>query len=156
FLIENQDHFLIGMQGTEADEQTMQEVEQGTPPVSGPTTPNPNRKSGLGRSSSNASAGADSVRRDGKIRRNRSTSSRHSGASTPGSPGVASSPSAGLARSNTVPSKKSPALGSGRFQRHDAEHGAVEPLTQITSEEPTPASEKSPATSSILRAAVGG
>ncbi|CAI4219149.1 unnamed protein product [Parascedosporium putredinis] len=31
FLIENQDHFLIGMQGTAADEKTVQEVQQGTP-----------------------------------------------------------------------------------------------------------------------------
>ncbi|KAF2398636.1 RhoGAP-domain-containing protein, partial [Trichodelitschia bisporula] len=31
FLIENQDHFLIGMQGTEADEKTVQEVESGPP-----------------------------------------------------------------------------------------------------------------------------
>ena len=155
FLIENQDHFLIGMQGTEADEKTKQEVEQGTPPVSGPTTPNPNRKSGLGRSSSNASAGADSVRRDGKIRRNRSTSSRHSrgdGAETPGTPAVAATPTGGLARSNTVPSKKSPAIGAGRFQRYDAEHGSIEPLTQITSEDPTPDFEKSPASSSIVPA----
>ena len=31
FLIENQDHFLIGMQGTAADEKTVQEVESGPP-----------------------------------------------------------------------------------------------------------------------------
>jgi GTPase-activating protein SAC7 len=158
FLIENQDHFLIGMQGTAADDETRQEVEQGTPPVSGPATPNPNRKSGLGRSSSNASAGAESVRRDGKIRRNRSTSSRHSrhetGTTTPGSPALVSTPTGGLTRSNTVPSKKSPALPSGRFQRQDSEpgHHGVEPLTQINSEEQ---SNMSPATSSIVPAAIG-
>ncbi|KAM0572221.1 hypothetical protein ACHAP9_002846 [Verticillium nonalfalfae] len=60
FLIENQDHFLIGMQGTATDEKTKQEIEKGTPPISGPTTPTPNRRSTLGRSASNASAGADS------------------------------------------------------------------------------------------------
>ena len=37
FLIENQDHFLIGMRGTAADEQTKEEVEKG-PSV--PSTPN--------------------------------------------------------------------------------------------------------------------
>lgn len=127
FLIENQDHFLIGMQGTGTDEQTKQEIEKGTPPVSNPTTPNPNRRSGLGRSASNASAGADSVRRDGKLRRNRSTSSRHSrheGNMTPTSPGLIATPTSGLGRSNTVPSKKSPNLQAGRFHKAD-----VSPLT---------------------------
>ncbi|UKZ56571.1 hypothetical protein TrVGV298_010409 [Trichoderma virens] len=112
FLIENQDHFLIGMQGTEADETTMQQVASGPP--NGPRTPNPDRSSGLGRTASNASAGAESVRKDGMIRRNRSVSSRHSrvdGAATPNSPALAATPTGGgLARSNTVPSKKSPAL----------------------------------------------
>ncbi|KAL2752648.1 hypothetical protein ACRALDRAFT_1072529 [Sodiomyces alcalophilus JCM 7366] len=119
FLIENQDHFLIGMQGTGTDEKTKQEIEMGTPPVAGPSTPSQGRRSGLGRSASNASAGAESVRRDGTHRRNRSTSSRHSrhdGATTPNSPGLAVTPTGGLARSNTVPSKKSPNLQAGRFR----------------------------------------
>ncbi|KAF5027874.1 hypothetical protein F66182_15 [Fusarium sp. NRRL 66182] len=137
FLIENQDHFLIGMQGTAADEKTKKEVESGTP--SAPLTPNPTRKTSLGRSASNASAGANSVRRDGKVRRNRSVSSRNSrndGSSTPNSPALTATPTTGgLGRSNTVPSKKSPAIGAGRFQRHDGSSPRspthLEPLTQV-------------------------
>ncbi|KAK7428929.1 GTPase activating protein (GAP) for Rho1p [Neonectria magnoliae] len=141
FLIENQDHFLIGMQGTAADEKTKKEVESG--PASNPITPNPKRNSSLGRSASNASAGANSVRRDGKVRRNRSVSSRNSkteGSSTPNSPALTATPTTGgLARSNTVPSKKSPALVGGRFQRHDGSNphspAHLEPLTQLNSGE---------------------
>ncbi|KAI0168492.1 RhoGAP domain-containing protein [Pestalotiopsis sp. NC0098] len=127
FLIENQDHFLIGMQGTAADESTKQAIEKGTPViVAPPVTPNKNRSTGVVRTASNASAGAESVSRDGQIRRNRSVSSRHSrqsnGASTPGSPALATTPitasgGGGLGRSNTVPSKRSPHIPSGRFQR---------------------------------------
>lgn len=122
FLIENQDHFLIGMQGTAADETTKNEVERGsTVNAAAPSTPSQNRKSGLGRSASNASAGTESVRRDGKVRRHRSVSSRHSkheGDVTPNSPGlvVATPTSGGLGRSNTVPSKKSPGLVGGKFK----------------------------------------
>ncbi|KAJ4264894.1 GTPase activating protein (GAP) for Rho1p [Fusarium torreyae] len=138
FLIENQDHFLIGMQGTAADEKTKKEVESGTP--SAPLTPLPTRQTSLGRSASNASAGANSVRRDGKLRRNRSVSSRNSrndGSSTPNSPALTATPTTGgLARSNTVPSKKSPAIGAGRFQRPDASSprspAHLEPLTQVS------------------------
>ncbi|PSS03833.1 Rho GTPase activation protein [Coniella lustricola] len=119
FLIENQDHFLIGMQGTAADEKTVQEVQQGTPKIIAPTTPSSSRKSGVHRSASNASAGAESIAREGKIRRNKSTSSRHSRQSTnapsPGSPAMPTTPSSGLGRSNTVPSKRSPALPGARF-----------------------------------------
>ncbi|OLN95549.1 Rho-GTPase-activating protein 5 [Colletotrichum chlorophyti] len=156
FLIENQDHFLIGMQGTATDEKTKQLIEKGTPPpaVGGPVTPNPNRKSGLGRSASNASAGAESVRRDGMVRRNRSTSSRHShhdGSTTPNSPALAPTPNSGLGRSNTVPSKKSPALQTGRFRR-DASPipGASprEPLMPSTTEEHE-APDQSPTSSSV-------
>ncbi|QGI66993.1 hypothetical protein CEK27_010964 [Fusarium fujikuroi] len=146
FLIENQDHFLIGMQGTAADEKTKKEVESGTP--SGPLTPQPTRKTSLGRSASNASAGANSVRRDGKLRRNRSVSSRNSrndGSSTPNSPALTATPTTGgLARSNTVPSKKSPAIGAGRFQRSDGSGPRsphLEPLTQVN---PTESIEQSP------------
>jgi hypothetical protein len=124
FLIENQDHFLIGMRGTAADEQTVQEVQNGgTPP---PGTPNtPGRKNTIGRSSSNASAGADSVRKFGGIRRNVSVSSRHSrqsnGAPSPASPAYGPSnqtTSGGIQRSNTVPSKKSPGLPQNRLQKN--------------------------------------
>lgn len=124
FLIENQDHFLIGMDGTAADEKTKQEVEQGTPTIEAPgspSTPTSARPDGLGRTASNASAAAVSVRRDGMIRRNRSTASRHSrhdstGGTAPSSPAV-TTPTNSLTRSNTLPSKKSPALPSGRFQK---------------------------------------
>ncbi|KAI0390246.1 RhoGAP-domain-containing protein [Xylariaceae sp. FL0594] len=127
FLIEHQDHFLIGMQGTGTDERTKKEIEMGTPQIVAPTTPN--RKTGVVRSSSNASAGAESVSRDGRIRRNRSTSSRHSrysnGASTPNSP--TTTPGGGLGRSNTVPSKKSPHIQTSRFpsRQHSPVVGVV-------------------------------
>lgn len=115
FLITNQDHFLIGMRGTAADEQTVNEVQNCTPP---PGTPS--GKSGVQRSASNASAGADDVRKYGGIRRNVSTSSRHSrqsnGAPSPASPAYGT-PNSGVHRSNTVPSKRSPAIPSSHFQR---------------------------------------
>lgn len=110
FLIENQDHFLIGMPGTAADENTKKVIEKGTPPpvIVSPSTPAPKRSvSGVYRSASNASAAAESVSRDGKIRRNRSTSSRHSrhsnGASVPGSPALVTTPGGSLARSVRSP-----------------------------------------------------
>lgn len=138
FLIENQDHFLIGMQGTAADEHTVREVQKGTTPqIRTPATPELNRKNSIQRSLSNSSAGADSVAREGRVRRNKSVSSRHSrqsnGGRSPGSPAVAATPSGGLARSNTVPSKKSPGLASGRFQnRNDISSTPVAPLTPVT------------------------
>ncbi|KAI1645402.1 uncharacterized protein F4817DRAFT_343981 [Daldinia loculata] len=140
FLIENQDHFLIGMQGTGTDERTKQEIEKGPPTVVTPATPN--RNTGVARSASNASAGAESVSRDGKIRRNRSTSSRHSvhsnGASTPGSPAL--TPNGGLGRSNTVPSKKSPHIPSGKFQpRQSSPSVSVAPASPSPSPSPSPA-----------------
>ncbi|OTA93100.1 hypothetical protein M434DRAFT_62675, partial [Hypoxylon sp. CO27-5] len=168
FLIENQDHFLIGMQGTATDEKTKQEIEKGPPTVITPATPS--RSTGVVRSASNASAGAESVSRDGKIRRNRSTSSRHSlqsnGASTPGSPAL--TPNSGLARSNTVPSKKSPHIPSGRFPSRQssptvavppsspspAGSGAAAPPT--VAEEVPVAPERSPATSQHLTPMAAG
>lgn len=78
FLIENQDHFLIGMRGTAADEETVNEVSRGTPPVTPGVQMEGAGVVGVTRTASNASAGAESVARDGKIRRNRSTSSRNS------------------------------------------------------------------------------
>jgi hypothetical protein len=131
FLIENQDHFLIGMQGTAADEKTVEEVQKGTPVLNPPSTPT--AKSGIVRSASTASAGAESVAKDGSIRRHKSTSSRRSfhsnGCPSPGSPALTSTPTGGLTRSNTVPSKKSPALQSGRFASRNDTH--VAPLTPV-------------------------
>ena len=138
FLIENQDHFLIGMQGTAADEKTVAEVQQGTPVAKPPSTPTP--KSGIVRSPSTASAGAENIAKGGSIRRNKSTSSRRSmhsnGCPSPASPALTSTtPTSGLARSNTLPSKKSPALQSGRFaSRNDA---PVAPLTPVVPPMPT-------------------
>lgn len=158
FLIENQDHFLIGMQGTAADEKTMKEVALGTP--TGPLTPNLNKTSGLDRSSSNASAGATSVRRDGKVRRNRSVSSRHSrqeGNATPNSPLPVTTPTGGLGRSNTVPSKKSPALAGAKFKRNDGSgrHSPahLEPMTPVRPAQHGRHSQRSSPTPACLGAA---
>ncbi|KAI1743695.1 hypothetical protein F4680DRAFT_354079 [Xylaria scruposa] len=141
FLIEHQDHFLIGMQGTGTDEQTKQEIEKGTPKIVAPSTPS--RQAGVMRSASNASAGAESVTRDGTIRRNRSTSSRHSrysnGASTPNSPSI-TTPGSGLGRSNTLPSKRSPLLQAGRFSSR--QHSPVVAVAPA-SPSPTPATDAS-------------
>lgn len=137
FLIENQDHFLIGMRGTAADEKTVAEVQNGgTPP---PGTPNASNKtnSGVARSASNASAGADSVRKFGGIRRNMSVSSGHSkqsnGAPSPASPAygtpLAQSSSVGVHRSNTVPSKRSPRLPSNRLNKHSESPSPTAPAS---------------------------
>lgn len=121
FLIDNQDHFLIGMEGTAVDEGTVKQIESGpnTPQVRTPTTPGRNN-SGINRSAStSSSAGADSLRKYGGVRRNVSTSSkrsRHSGAiPSPITPGFVTPPTSGVHRSNTLPSKRSPALNSPRF-----------------------------------------
>ncbi|KAL1842845.1 hypothetical protein VTJ49DRAFT_4012 [Mycothermus thermophilus] len=141
FLIENQDHFLIGMQGTAADEKTVEEVQKGTPALKPPATPT--RKPGLHRSASTGSVGGESIAREGSLRRNKSTSSKRSyqsnGGPSPASPALASTTptSGGLARSNTVPSKKSPALQSGRFPARDGP--PLSPLTPIAPVPPPPA-----------------
>lgn len=145
FLIENQDHFLIGMRGTAADEQTVQEVQNGgTPPPGTPSTPG-RTKNGVARSASNASAGADSIRKFGGVRRNVSVSSKHSrqsnGAPSPASPAyggasLTNTSSGGLGRSNTLPSKKSPALPSQRRNKHS---GTPSPNTGVFhSPQPSP------------------
>lgn len=122
FLIENQDNFLVGMSGTAADDKTVKEVQSGVQRQ--PNTSTRLSQAGLGRSASNASAGADSLRKQGGIRRNLSVSSRNSrsssnvpspGSPAPGSP-LAATSSGGVHRSNTVPSKKSPAIPSARFR----------------------------------------
>lgn len=143
FLIENQDHFLIGMRGTAADEQTVQQVQNGgTPP---PGTPNSIAKNNVRRSISNASAGADDVRKHGGLRRNVSVSSRHSrqsnGAPSPASPAF-NSPSSGVHRSNTVPSKRSPAIPSSRLQKNS---GSSSPSNGLVFAQPTVAENLAPA-----------
>lgn len=109
FLIENQDNFLFGMTGTAADEQTVKELESGTirPPTS---------RSNLRRSASNASAGADSLRKYETIRRNVSVSSKHSNSGNVPSPGTPNSV-IGVQRSNTVPSKRPVKGSSPRFDK---------------------------------------
>jgi GTPase-activating protein SAC7 len=119
FLIDNQDSFLIGMSGTAADEKTVKEVQSGASPSRQPATPS--KSTSLGRSASNASTSGEGRRLSG-LRRNVSVSSKNSktssiaGPATPSS-GVFSSGGAGVYRSNTLPSKKSPALSSTRFAR---------------------------------------
>lgn len=121
FLIDNQDHFLIGMEGTAVDEGTVKHIESGppTPQARTPTTPGRNN-SGLGRSAStSSSAGAESLRKYGAVRRNVSTSSKRSRQSgaipSPITPAFSTPTGSGVHRSNTLPSKRSPALGSPRF-----------------------------------------
>lgn len=88
FLINHQDNFLMGM------------LERGRlAPEPGSSSLKHSKTLGsVARTPSNASAGADDVRRFGGIRRNVSVSSKKSGSSVPG----------GVSRSNTLPSKRSP------------------------------------------------
>ncbi|KAH5419638.1 hypothetical protein HBI26_215920 [Parastagonospora nodorum] len=142
FLIDNQDHFLIGMEGTAVDEGTVKQIESGpsTPQARTPTTPGRNN-SGIGRSASTtSSAGAESIRRNYGVRRNVSTSSkrsRHSGAvPSPITPAFATPTASGVHRSNTLPSKRSPALNSPRFPRElsgPSTPNADEPKNPLTS-----------------------
>jgi hypothetical protein len=142
FLIDNQDHFLIGMEGTAVDEGTVKHVESGpsTPQAKTPTTPGRNN-SGIGRSASTtSSAGAESLRRYNGVRRNVSTSSkrsRHSGAvPSPITPAFATPTTSSVHRSNTLPSKRSPALNSPRFPKErsgPSTPSAEEPKNPLTS-----------------------
>ena len=123
FLIDNQDSFDIGKNGTPTDEKTIKEVQTGAgaPQPASPSRPH------YGRAPSSGSLTGDGKRFSG-IRRNVSTSSRNSkrssqGPSTPLSDRFASS---SVYRSNTVPSKKSPALPTSRFNR-----GVESPNTPI-------------------------
>jgi GTPase-activating protein SAC7 len=124
FLIDNQDNFLIGMSGTAADPETVKEVQSGAhTPSKAPGTPTtPGRsKTIVGRSSSNASAGGESVRKFGSIRRNVSVSSKRSKQSENGPTVVAGSTTptgSGVHRSNTVPSRRGGSnAASPRFSR---------------------------------------
>lgn len=139
FLIENQDHFLIGMSGTAVDEKTQKDVESGAGSI---RSPKPN--SIVGRSASNASAGADSLRKFG-VRRNVSVSSGNSrergspGVSSPGTPtgmtqlSTTGSNTGGIGRSNTVPSKRSPGLTGTRFQRMQETSASNSPVVTTPS-----------------------
>ncbi|KAJ6123078.1 hypothetical protein N7512_005543, partial [Penicillium capsulatum] len=119
FLIENQDHFLVGMSGTAADEQTRKEVEAGPPPRSAASTTGTIGDSKVRRSASTASNSTESNRKLDSLRRNVSVSSRNSrGSNTAPSPGTPTSMSGGgVHRSNTLPSKMGPVLTSARYAR---------------------------------------
>ena len=122
FLIENQDSFLIGMQGTAADADTVRDVQAGTPTKVPATPTTPGRsKTIVGRTSSNASTREGSLRKPGDIRRNVSTSSKHSKQSENGPKPVSSnmSPTTSVHRSNTVPSRREGSSAhSPRFSIH--------------------------------------
>ena len=149
FLIENQDSFLIGMQGTEADAETVRNVQSGTPTPGTPTTPN-RSKTVVGRTASNASAGAESVRKWGNIRRNVSVSSKHSKRSEAGpvpvTPVIGSptTPTSGVHRSNTVPSRRAGSTNhSPRFSRDKhSDPPTPSPGMVTTAEEPAPNHER--------------
>lgn len=147
YMITNQDHFLVGMSGTEADEKTVKDVQSGPQPK--PATPNKATHAGLGRSASNASAGADSLRRLG-LRRNTSVSSKKSnlsgsqvaGSPAPGSPMVNATGGGGVHRSNTVPSKRSPGLNSS--PRFSKQFGGERKTPRSNSHSPAPVPESEP------------
>jgi GTPase-activating protein SAC7 len=127
FLIENQDHFLFGMNGTAADPQTVKEFQNGAAVT-------PSRAQGVRRSASNASGGADSLRKYETLRRNVSVSSRNSGNTQ--SPGTPTSTVSTVKRSNTVPSKKSPGLMAPRLNRSGestspSSSAALTPSTEV-------------------------
>ncbi|KAI5793072.1 hypothetical protein EDC01DRAFT_630071 [Geopyxis carbonaria] len=116
FLINHQDHFLLGMKGTN-DGAGGAELPQT------PTTPSSRRQSNIlvSRSDSNGSAGADDVRRFGGVRRNVSVSSKKSSSPVPRSGGVS--------RSNTLPSRRSPRVPNPVFRPVD---GSASPRSIAT------------------------
>ncbi|OOQ85931.1 putative Rho GTPase activator (Sac7) [Penicillium brasilianum] len=137
FLIENQDHFLVGMSGTTPDEQQVKEVEAGLQPapsskeVEGGVVARPSPTSNIRRSVSNASGSNEGHRKIDSIRRNVSVSSRNSrnsrhsnNAPSPGTP--TSTSGGGVHRSNTLPSKMGPVVTSARFARV-GESGSANP-----------------------------
>ncbi|KAJ5803650.1 uncharacterized protein N7503_006100 [Penicillium pulvis] len=137
FLIENQDHFLVGMNGTKADEQTIKEVQAGVQPkiiipTAQPTTGTKSPNSTIRRSASSASGSTEGHRKIGSLRRNASVSSRNSRASrvsnTVPSPGTPTSMSGSIHRSNTLPSKMGPVVASARYARA-GESGSANPST---------------------------
>ncbi|KAF2667066.1 RhoGAP-domain-containing protein [Microthyrium microscopicum] len=149
FLIENQDHFLIGMQGTAADEKTVQEVESGPPtPQNRSSTPRNNKT--LARSGSNSS-------RYSGVRRSVSASSRRSRNSdravpspsgseyqTPLASPLAQTGSGGVHRSNTLPPTRSPNLAHGRFNPNDSDAPAGPVIIEHAAEGETTPKPKGP------------
>lgn len=142
FLIENQDSFLIGMQGTAADPETVKGIQGGDTPAKSPTTPTtPGRsKTIIGRSGSSSSVAAESVRKYGSIRRNVSVSSKHSKRSehtpAPASPTPGTPTSGGVHRSNTVPSRRGGgAAQSPRFSSHKGSDPSTPSAPGVSSEQ---------------------
>ncbi|KAA8647737.1 hypothetical protein EYZ11_000209 [Aspergillus tanneri] len=160
FLIENQDHFLFGMNGTAADEQTVKEVEGGM-------THRATTHSTIRRSVSSASGGAESFRKYGGLRRNVSVSSKNSrhsnNAQSPATPTSLSG--VGVHRSNTLPSKMSPVMRYGRVteatgvnssERTSAQHSrssSIAPPPQEDKEDPPPAVPQQPPAQGVQPAA---
>ncbi len=136
FLIENQDSFLIGMQGTAADSETVRDVQSGSPGKSPATPTTPGRsKTIIGRSGSNASVGAESVGKFGSIRRNMSLSSSKRSKRSDGGPTMVAgvivdpaTPSSGVHRSNTVPSRRGGSnAASPRFPQKSSDPSTPSP-----------------------------
>lgn len=141
FLIENQDHFLVGMSGTVADEQQIKEVEAGLVSSRPPTQSN---SSNVRRSVSSASASSQSNRKLDSLRRNVSVSSRNSRASnTVPSPGTPTSTGGGVHRSNTLPSKMGTVVTSARFAK-SAETGTANPPTVSVSHQSSRSTSQTP------------
>ncbi|RJE18935.1 rho GTPase activator [Aspergillus sclerotialis] len=133
FLIENQDNFLFGMNGTAADEQTVKEVEAGLAPR--PTV----YSTSIRRSASSASNGRESYRKYDGLRRNVSVSSKNSRNSNHASPGTPPSfNGVGVHRSNTLPSKMSPAIPPSRLARGPDSAGLAPPARHSRSASRTP------------------
>ncbi|KAG0635602.1 hypothetical protein HOY80DRAFT_435625 [Tuber brumale] len=147
FLITHQDHFLLGMRGSEDQNQAS---------LVGPNIPSSPRRSKtvVSRSPSNASAGADDVRKYGGVRRNVSvTSRRSSGSPVVSSVGVAGGGVSGssLNRSNTLPSKRSPAARPAAFASGDVSPSPNSPHTLA----PTSNITRSPSIGGQMRESVG-
>ena len=141
FLIDNQDNFLIGMHGTAADPETVKDVQSGPlTPSKAPSTPTtPGRsKTIIGRSTSNASAGAESMRKFGSLRRNVSvSSSKRSKQSENGPtavPGQTTPTTSGVHRSISLPSRRGGSNGaSPRFSRENKHSDPTTPSPGNTS-----------------------
>ncbi|EGD95923.1 rho-GTPase-activating protein [Trichophyton tonsurans CBS 112818] len=142
---DNQDNFLFGMTGYAAvcsrlvSEHPGRHVLLSSLPLLQKTT--------IRRSASNASGGADSLRKYEALRRNMSVSSRNSngnvtGPSTPNS----NSKGGGLQRSNTVPSKRAPGFSpSSTFARQQAATPPAAGLSAPPQLQMTPVVKGSPA-----------
>lgn len=149
FLIENQDSFLIGMQGTAADAETVRDVQSGTPTRAPATPTTPGRsKTIIGRSSSNASTRAESARKLGEVQRNPSGASKLSKRSENGPTAVVPgmSPSTSVHRSNTVPSRRG---GSNAHSPRFATEKSSDPSTPAATSPPASLDTSKPKSESL-------